>query len=60
MRLSTPPAKTIDYRQANASEPFVPNPAVLASSGWDNLHVELHHQPQFEVAEHQHTMHVMG
>ena len=60
MKLSAPTAKTLDYSQANASDPFVPNPAVLASSGWDSLHVELHHQPQFEVAEHQHTMHVIA
>jgi AraC family transcriptional regulator len=60
MKLSAPPPKTLDYRQANASDPFVPNPAVLASSGWDSLHVELHQQPKFEVAEHQHTMHVIA
>jgi AraC family transcriptional regulator len=60
MNLSAPPPKTLDYRQANASDPFVPNPAVLASSGWDSLHVELHQQPKFEVAEHQHTMHVIA
>jgi AraC family transcriptional regulator len=60
MKLSAPPAKTLDYRQANASDPFVPNPAVLASSGWDSLYVELHHQPQFEIAEHQHPMHVIA
>jgi AraC family transcriptional regulator len=60
MRFSVPPTKTIDYRQANATDPFVPNPAILASSGWDSLHVELHQQPKFEVAEHQHTMHVIA
>lgn len=60
MRFSTLPAKTIDYRQANASEPFVPNPAVLTSSGWENIYVELHQQPKFEIAEHQHTMHVIA
>jgi AraC family transcriptional regulator len=60
MRFSTPPAKTIDYRQANASDPFVPNPAVLTSSGWENIYVELHQQPKFEIAEHQHTMHVIA
>jgi AraC family transcriptional regulator len=38
----------------------VPNPAVLTSSGWDSLHVELHEQPKFEVVEHQHTMHVIA
>jgi AraC family transcriptional regulator len=52
--------KLIDYRQAQASDPFVPNPAVLASSGWDSLHVELHQQPKFEIDEHQHTMHVIA
>jgi AraC family transcriptional regulator len=60
MRLSKPLPQTIDYRQAQASEPFVPNPAVLNSSGWDSLHVELHQQPKFEVVEHQHTMHVIA
>lgn len=60
MKLSVQPPKTLDYRQANATDPFVPNPAVLASSGWDSLHVELHQQPKFEVAEHQHTMHVIA
>jgi AraC family transcriptional regulator len=60
MRFSTTPVKTIDYRQANASDPFVPNPAVLTSSGWENIYVELHQQPKFEIAEHQHTMHVIA
>jgi AraC family transcriptional regulator len=60
MRLSAQPPQTIDYRQANATDLFVPNPAVLASLGWDSLHVELHQQPKFEVAEHQHTMHVIA
>ncbi len=59
-RLPEPLAQTIDYRQVKASDPFVPNPAILASSGWDSLHVELHQQPKFEIAEHQHTMHVIA
>jgi AraC family transcriptional regulator len=50
----------IDYRQAKAADPFVPNSAVLASPGWDSLHLELHRQPQFEIVEHQHTMHVIA
>ncbi len=54
------PAKLIDYRQAKAADPFVPNPALLASPDWDSLHLELHQQPQFEIAEHQHTMHVIA
>ncbi len=60
MRLPEPLPQMLDFRQANASDPFVPNPAVLASSGWDSLHIELHQQPKFEVAEHQHTMHVIA
>jgi AraC family transcriptional regulator len=58
--LSEPLAQIIDYRQADASAPFVPNPAILASSGWEHLHVELHQQPKFEIAEHRHTMHVIA
>jgi AraC family transcriptional regulator len=58
--LLQPSTRTIDYRQANASEPFVPNPAFLASSNWNSLHLEFHHQPKFEIAEHQHTMHIIA
>jgi AraC family transcriptional regulator len=52
--------KLLDYRQENASDPFVPKPAILSSSGWDSIYLELHHQPKFDVAEHQHTMHVIA
>ncbi|BAY90804.1 MULTISPECIES: helix-turn-helix transcriptional regulator [unclassified Tolypothrix] len=52
--------KIIDYRQEKASNAFVPQPAVLSSLGWDGIHFELHQQPKFEVAEHQHTMHVIA
>ncbi len=58
--MSKQPTNTIDYRQANAADPFVPNPAVLASSNWDSLHLEIHQQPKFEIAEHQHTMHTIA
>ncbi len=60
LSITEPPIHSIDYRQAHAADPFVPNPAVMASSGWENIHVELHHQPKFEIAEHQHTMHVIA
>ncbi len=50
----------LDYRQAQASDRIVPKPAVLTSSGWQGLHLELHHQPPFATAEHQHTMHVIA
>lgn len=52
--------KLLDYHQKNASDAFLPNPPALSSSGWDNLHFELHQQPKFEIAEHQHTMHVIA
>jgi hypothetical protein len=60
--MSTPgqTIKLIDYRQKNASNAFVPKPAVLSSSGWDSIYLELHQQPKFDVAEHQHTMHVIA
>jgi AraC family transcriptional regulator len=59
MRTQGQTIKVIDYRQENASDAFVPKPAVLSSSGWDNIYLELHQQPKFDVAEHQHTMHVI-
>lgn len=54
------PIQLIDYRQEQASDGIVPRPALLASSGWNELHLELHHQPTFETAEHEHTMHVIA
>ncbi|MCU0565942.1 MAG: AraC family transcriptional regulator [Oculatellaceae cyanobacterium Prado106] len=53
-------AQVIDYRQAHAANLLLPQPAVLASSGWRSIHLELFQQPKFEIAEHQHTMHVMA
>jgi AraC family transcriptional regulator len=52
--------KLLDFRQDKASNDFVPNPAIVSSTGWDNIHLELHQQPQFETAEHQHNMHVIA
>ncbi|BAY09855.1 AraC family transcriptional regulator [Calothrix sp. NIES-2098] len=52
--------KVIDYRQEKASDAFVPKPAVLSSSGWDSIYFEFHQQPKFDIAEHQHTMHVIA
>jgi AraC family transcriptional regulator len=52
--------KLLDFRQEKASAPFVPNPPVLCSQGWDSIHLELHQQPKFETIEHQHTMHVIA
>ena len=52
--------KIIDYKQEKASNGFVPNPAILISNGWRDIHLEFHQQPKFETAEHQHTMHVIA
>ena len=52
--------KLIDYQKKEASNDFLPHPAKLASLGWDNIHIELHHQPKFETPEHNHTMHVIA
>ncbi len=50
----------IDYRKANAANSLLPKPSILSSSGWSNLHLEVYQQPKFEIAEHQHTMHVLA
>ncbi|MDJ0536360.1 MAG: AraC family transcriptional regulator [Xenococcaceae cyanobacterium MO_207.B15] len=52
--------KLLDYRQEKASDDFVPKSAILSSSGWDSIHLELHQQPKFECLKHQHTMHVIA
>ncbi|MFH7029479.1 MAG: AraC family transcriptional regulator [Heteroscytonema crispum UTEX LB 1556] len=53
--------KLLDYSQENASNVFLPNPPTLSSFGcWDNIHFEHHQQPAFEVAEHQHTWHIIA
>jgi AraC family transcriptional regulator len=60
MKTPGQPVPQIDYTRANASDPIVPQPAVLRSLGWKDLHLELHQQPTFATAEHQHTMHVLA
>lgn len=50
----------LDYRQANAANSLLPNPSILSTSGWNNLHLEVFQQPKFEISEHQHTMHVIA
>ncbi|MDJ0595546.1 MAG: AraC family transcriptional regulator [Pleurocapsa sp. MO_226.B13] len=52
--------KLLDFKQDKASNSFVPNPAVIVSSGWNDLHLEFHQQPKFETVEHQHNMHVIA
>lgn len=51
----------LDYQKENASKTLVPNFPTLSSFGcWSNIHFEHHHQPAFEVAEHQHTSHIIA
>jgi pimeloyl-ACP methyl ester carboxylesterase len=50
----------IDYRQADAASPLLPQSSILASHGWDQLHLEVFAQPKFEIAEHYHTMHAIA
>jgi AraC family transcriptional regulator len=58
--MPTPKLEIIDYRKANAANSLLPKPSVLSSCGWSDLHLEVYQQPKFEIAEHQHTMHVIA
>lgn len=60
MRASELAVRTLDYRQVNAANSLLPAPSVLSSSRWQDIHFELFQQPPFEIAEHQHTMHVIA
>jgi AraC family transcriptional regulator len=60
MKLSEPSIPVIDYHQDNAVNVLLPEPSLAASQGWDGIHLELFQQPKFEIAEHQHTMHVIA
>jgi AraC family transcriptional regulator len=50
----------LDYHQVNAASLLLPQPSILASSGWNDIHLELYQQPKFATTEHQHTMHVIA
>jgi AraC family transcriptional regulator len=60
MRTEGQKIKLLDYKQEQASAPFVPNLPLLSSTGWNSIHLEYHRQPKFETVEHQHTMHVIA
>jgi AraC family transcriptional regulator len=60
MSEANPSVKLLDYCQESASDQIVPQPAVLRSSGWNEVHLELHQQPTFATDEHHHTMHVLA
>jgi AraC family transcriptional regulator len=55
--LNTP---ILNYREMKAADALLPQPSVLSSRGWNQLHLEVFQQPKFEIAEHQHTMHVLA
>ncbi|MBW4462692.1 MAG: AraC family transcriptional regulator [Nodosilinea sp. WJT8-NPBG4] len=50
----------LDHREMNPTEGLLPQPAVLTSSGWDGIHLELYQQPKFSIADHQHTLHAIA
>lgn len=54
------PIAVIDYRASHAASSLLPQPSILSSSGWTDLHLEVYQQPKFEIAEHHHTMHVIA
>ena len=60
MRTSEPEVKLIDFSQEKATDFLLPQPAVLTSSGWDNLYYEHHQQPKFDTPEHQGSWHVIA
>ncbi|MFM9264782.1 helix-turn-helix domain-containing protein [Tychonema sp. BBK16] len=60
MRTSEPEVKLIDFSQEKATDFLLPQPAVLTSSGWDNIYYEHHQQPQFDTPEHQGLWHVIA
>jgi AraC family transcriptional regulator len=59
-KMPTPKVSVINYREANAANALLPNPSILSSPGWSHLHLEVFQQPKFEIAEHQHTMHIIA
>lgn len=52
--------EVIDFRQNNAANALLPKPSILSSTGWNGIHFELFQQPEFEIVEHHHTMHVIA
>jgi AraC family transcriptional regulator len=61
MKMQKQNLQLLDYTQENASKTLVPNLPTLSSFGcWSDIHFEHHHQPAFEVAEHQHTWHIIA
>jgi AraC family transcriptional regulator len=51
--------ETIDFSLPQTSDLLLPQPAKLKSVGWDGIHFEHHHQPEFETPDHQGNWHVV-
>lgn len=60
MKAANQTSIVIDYHQVNAASSVLPQPSMLSSSGWSDIHLELFQQPKFETAEHHHPMHVIA
>jgi AraC family transcriptional regulator len=60
MKISESEVKLIDFSQEKATDFLLPQPAVLTSSGWDNIYYEHHQQPKFDTPEHQGSWHVIA
>jgi len=48
-----PAIEKIDFSYEQTSDFLLPQPAALKSFGWEHLHFEHHHQPQFDTPEHE-------
>lgn len=60
MKTLEPVIAQIDFSCQQTSDFLLPQPAVLKSFGWEHLHFEHHHQPQFDTPEHQGNWHVIA
>lgn len=59
-RESEEKVEIIDFSTQQTSDFLLPQPAVLKSSGWIDLHLEHHRQPEFETPEHQANWHAIA
>ncbi|MGP1387030.1 MAG: helix-turn-helix domain-containing protein [Thainema sp.] len=56
----SPNVTVLNHRESNPAEGLLPQPAILSSTGWSDIHLELYQQPKFSTAEHQHTLHAIA
>ncbi|MBD1842702.1 helix-turn-helix transcriptional regulator [Cyanobacteria bacterium FACHB-63] len=60
MRTPKTVIEQIDFSCQQTADFLLPHPAMLKSFGWEHLHFEHHHQPQFDTPEHQGNWHVIA